>query len=78
MEAETLTATVWLGAKLSVVAAVLAVVLPLLGDVSQAALVTAVATAAFTASWVQTGRLERGGTPLLVRHAPRRGARVSS
>jgi len=77
MASETSTATVWLGVKLSVAAAVLAVVLPLVGDVSPWALVTAVATVAFTASWVQTGRLERGGTPLLVRHASQRGARVA-
>lgn len=72
----TFTATVWLGAKLSVVAAVLAVVLPLIGEVSQWALVIAVASVAFAASWVQTGRLERGEAPLLVRHASHRGARV--
>lgn len=66
MAVETLSLTIWLGVKLSALAAGLAVVLSLLGDVSRWPLVAAVALTAFAASWVQAGRLERGDGPLLL------------
>lgn len=64
MAGGTFVATMWLGAKLSVFAAVLAITLPLVGDVSRGPLVGAVAALAFVSSWVQTGRLQRGESPL--------------
>jgi hypothetical protein len=64
-------ATMWLGAKLSVLAAVLAVVLPLIGDVSRWSLVIAVASLGFAASWVQVGRLQRGEAPVRLVHLRR-------
>lgn len=64
MTGETLMATMWLGAKLSVFAAVLAVTLSLIGDVSRWSLVVAVAAVGFVSSWVQAGRLQRGEAPI--------------
>ena len=66
MTPETFAATAWLGAKLSTLAAVLAVALSMVGDVSRWSLVVAVASTAFVASWIQTGRLQRGEARLLV------------
>lgn len=71
MTGETFVATVWLGAKLSLLAAVLAVALPLIGDVSRWSLVVAVASLAFVSSWVQTGRLQRGEGPVQLAHLRR-------
>jgi hypothetical protein len=65
MTPETLAATVRLGVKLSVVAAILAVALPLIGDVSRWPLVVAIATLGSVSSWIQSGRVERGEAPLL-------------
>ena len=64
-------ATVWLGTKLSVFATVLAVTLPLIGDVSRWSLVVAVASLAFVSSWIQTGRLQRGEAPMRLVHLRR-------
>jgi hypothetical protein len=71
MTGETFVATAWLGAKLSVLAAFLAVTLPLIGDVSRWSLVVAIASLAFVSSWVQTGRLQRGEAPMRLVHARR-------
>lgn len=43
----------------STVAAVVAIVVSSLGDVSPAAIVAPVAVVAFAASWIQTGRVRR-------------------
>jgi len=71
MTGETFVATVWLGAKLSVFAVLLAVTLPLIGDVSRWSLVLAVAAVAFVSSWIQTGRLQRGEGPMRFAHVRR-------
>jgi hypothetical protein len=49
---------------LSVAAGVVAAALSTLGDVPQAAVVLPVIVIAFTASWVQTGRVRRAAAPL--------------
>jgi hypothetical protein len=64
-------ATVWLGTKLSALAAVVAVTLSLIGDVSRWSLVVAVASLGFVSSWIQTGRLQRGETPMRLVHVRR-------
>jgi hypothetical protein len=55
----TWTAAVRLGVVVSVLAASLACVVALLGDVPQAAIVLPVIIVAFTASWIQTERIRR-------------------
>lgn len=55
----TWTAAVKLAVVVSVVAALLAVAVSLLGDVPEAAVVIPVIVVAFVASWVQTGRVRR-------------------
>lgn len=76
MSTATFTATLRLGLVVSVAAALLAVALTFVGEVSQWSLAAVVATVAFTMSWVQTGRLDRGGEPLVawsaLAHAPGR------
>jgi hypothetical protein len=64
-----------LAAALSVIAALTAVLVTAAGSVPQAAVVVPVILVAFTASWVQTGRVRRGSTPLVI--TTRRDARRS-
>ncbi len=59
-------AAVKLAAVASVLAAMIAVVAMQLGDVPQAAIVLPVIVVAFTASWVQTGRIRREAVALPV------------
>ncbi len=66
MSAATFTATLRLGLVVSVVSALLAVSLTLVGEVSQWSLTAVVAATTFALSWMQTGRLERGAEPLVV------------
>ncbi len=54
----------------SLVAATIAVVVSSIGDVPQAAIVLPVILTAFTASWIQTGRIRREAVELPV--LPRR------
>jgi hypothetical protein len=61
-------AAVKLAVVISITAALVAVVLYAAGDVPQAAIVLPVIVVAFTASWIQTGRIHRGQTPVHVRH----------
>jgi hypothetical protein len=62
----TWTAAIRLALLMSVAAALIAVGVSSVGDVPQAAVVLPVIVVAFTASWVQTGRLrrERATVPL--------------
>jgi hypothetical protein len=51
---------------ISVLAAAIAIALSATGDVPQAAVVLPVIVIAFTASWVQTGRIRRDAVPARV------------
>lgn len=51
----------------SIIAALVAVAVYAAGDVPQAAIVLPVIIVAFTASWIQTGRVRRDVAPLRVR-----------
>jgi hypothetical protein len=66
MSTATFTATIRLGLVVSVVAALIAVSLTFVGEVSQWSLTAVVAATAFALSWMQSCRLERGGQPLVV------------
>jgi len=48
----------------SILAALIAIGVSMLGDVTQAAIVIPVIVIGFAASWVQTGRMQRGDTRL--------------
>jgi hypothetical protein len=61
-------AAVKLAVVISITAALVAVVLYTAGDVPQAAIVLPVIVVAFTASWIQTGRIHRGQATVDVRH----------
>jgi hypothetical protein len=61
-------AAVKLAVVISITAALVAIVLYAAGDVPQAAIVLPVIVVAFTASWIQTGRIQRGQAPLHLRH----------
>jgi hypothetical protein len=61
-------AAVKLAVVISITAALVAIVLSAAGDVPQVAIVLPVIGVAFTASWIQTSRIQRGQTPLLLRH----------
>ena len=52
---------------MSIIAALVAVAVYAAGDVPQAAIVLPVIIVAFTASWIQTGRVRRDVAPLRVR-----------
>lgn len=52
-------AAVRLGAVLSALAAVMAIALTSIGEVSQVAIILAVVVVAFSASWIQTTRIRR-------------------
>ncbi len=53
---------------MSIVAALVAVALYAAGDVPQVAIVLPVIVVAFTASWIQTGRIHRTQASIPVRH----------
>ena len=59
-----------LAVALSIVAALAAIAIHAAGDVPQAAIVIPVIVVAFTASWIQTGRVRRDAAPVRVRHTP--------
>ncbi len=59
-------AAVKLAVIISITAAVLAVAVSAAGDVPQVAIVLPVIIVAFVASWIQTGRVQRGQVPLRV------------
>ena len=61
-------AAVKLAVVISISAALVAVALYAAGDVPQVAIVLPVIVVAFTASWIQTGRIQRGQAPMPVRH----------
>jgi hypothetical protein len=61
-------AAVRLAVLISISAALVAVALYAAGDVPQAAIVLPVIVVAFTASWIQTGRIHRTQAPMPVRH----------
>jgi hypothetical protein len=61
-------AAVKLAVVISISAALVAVALYAAGDVPQAAIVLPVIVVAFTASWIQTGRIRRTQAPVSVRH----------
>jgi hypothetical protein len=61
-------AAVKLAVVISISAALVAVALYAAGDVPQAAIVLPVIVVAFTASWIQTGRIRRTEAPMPVRH----------
>ena len=63
-------AAVRLAVALSIVAALVAMSIHAAGDVPQAASVIPVIVVAFTASWIQTGRVRRDAAPVRVRHSP--------
>lgn len=66
----TWTAALKLALLLSSVAALAAVAVSTLGDVSNAAIVLTVIVVAFTASWIQTGRVRRAALqPVATRRA---------
>jgi len=67
MSADSLSATLRLGVVVSSVAALLAVALTFLGEVSEWRLAAVVATVGFALSWVQVGRIDRGDQPILTR-----------
>lgn len=59
-------AAVKLAVVLSTCAAFITVVVSAFGDVAPLAIVAPVAIVAFTASWVQTGRVQRSGAPIRI------------
>ena len=64
IERRTWSAALRLAVMFSVVAALGAIVVQAAGDVPQAAIVLPVIAVAFTASWVQTGRVRRDLIPV--------------
>ena len=66
LQRRTWSAAVRLAVVISVLAAALAVAVQAAGDVPQVAVVLPVMAIAFTASWIQTGRVRREPAP--VRH----------
>jgi len=64
IERRTWSAAIRLAVVFSVLAAVVAVAARAAGDVPQAAIVLPVIAAAFTASWIQTGRVRRESVPV--------------
>ncbi len=61
-------AAVKLAVIISVMAALLAIVASAAGTIPQAAIVIPVIVVAFTASWIQTGRVRREQVPLRLHH----------
>ena len=61
-------AAVKLAVVISISASLVAIALYAAGDVPQAAIVLPVIVVAFTASWIQTGRIRRDQMPVHVRH----------
>jgi hypothetical protein len=61
-------AVVKLAVVISISAALVAIALYAAGDVPQAAIVLPVIVVAFTASWIQTGRIRRDQMPVRIHH----------
>lgn len=74
LQRRTWSAAVRVALVLSVIAAVLAVAVRAAGDVPQAAIVLPAMAVAFTASWIQTGRVRREPVPVRRIGPPHRSA----
>lgn len=74
LQRRTWSAAVRLAVVISVLAAVLAVAVQAAGDVPQVAIVLPAMAVAFTASWIQTGRVRRELAPVRRLAPPHRSA----